>query len=178
MRWPLTRSILAASISAPPAAKCTLPLMPEIAGRLSFAIFQRCFPSRCRRCHDRCRAPAAFANARARHRRCGARSRGPVTQRRSSTRSRPAIRCCAERFAIRSQKSAGRSCDFLPAKGICRTNRRTLRCLSLSPRARSHFSSSERLPAASGGSTGLHARERPAALSHGFCHGPLGKGTA
>ena len=51
---------------------------------------------------------------------------------------------------------------FFACEGDLSHESRTLRCLSLSPRARSPFSSSARLPAArrgSGGSTGLQARK-------------------
>ena len=51
-RWPSTRWIRAACISAPPAARFTRPPMPETTGRPLSAIFRPCFPSKCRRWHN------------------------------------------------------------------------------------------------------------------------------
>ena len=50
--WPSTRSINAASISAPPAARSTPPPTPETPGRRSSAIFRPFFRSKSRRSHD------------------------------------------------------------------------------------------------------------------------------
>src|SRR5271165_2119297 len=52
MPWPSTRSINAASISAPPAARSTPPPTLETAGPPLSAICQRSCRSKCRRCPD------------------------------------------------------------------------------------------------------------------------------
>ena len=109
-RWRSTRSIRAASTSAPPAARSTRRPTPATPGRRSSAIFRPSSPSRSRRCHDPRRAPAPSADPGARRRRGGARGRGPGRpSARSSTPSRPPIRCCAGRSATTSRSSAGRS---------------------------------------------------------------------
>ena len=100
-------------------------------GRPSSGIFRPWCRSRSRRCHDPGRAAGPSADAGAGRRRGEARRRGPGdAARRSSTPSRPAIRCCAGRSATRSRSSAGRSCGSSPARRICPTSRRTRRCRS------------------------------------------------
>ena len=109
-RWPSTRSIRAACTSAPPAGRCTRRPTPGTAGRPSSAICRPWCPSKSRRCHDPRRAPGPSADAGARRRRGEARRRGCRSRSaRSSTRSRPAIRCCAGRSATTSRSSAARS---------------------------------------------------------------------
>src|SRR5438477_568257 len=62
-RWPSTRSIRAACISAPPGGRCTRRPMPETAGLPSSEIFRSCCPSKPRHCHDPRRAPHTSAEA-------------------------------------------------------------------------------------------------------------------
>ena len=76
---------------------------------------------------------------------------GRATSARFSTRSKPAIRCCAERSAITSRSSADRSCGSSRASKICPTSRRMRRCPTRSRQARSPFSSWGPLPAAKPG---------------------------
>ena len=66
MRWRSTRSIRAASISAPPAGRSTRRPMPATVGLPLCSDLRRCSRSRCRRCHDSRRAPGASADAGAR----------------------------------------------------------------------------------------------------------------
>ena len=64
-QWPSTNSIPAASISEPPAARCTCRPTPETTGRPSCTIFRRCCRLKCRHCNDSNRSPATLADARA-----------------------------------------------------------------------------------------------------------------
>ena len=141
------RSIRVACTSkAPPAGRCTRRLTPETAGPQSFEIFPRCFPSRFRRWHDprrsstfHLRTLASIADSAE----VQLDVRGPshAMRQRPSTRSRPAFRCCAGRFATTSRNSADRSCGSSRASRICHTSRRTLRCPMRLRQARSLFSS-------------------------------------
>ena len=138
--WPSIRSIPAACISAPPAGRSTRRPMPATTGRRLSAICRPCCRSRCRRCHDPSRAAGASADAGAASTaRWSSKSRAGRRSARSSTRWRPAIRCCAGRSATTSRSSAGRSCGSSPARRICPTSRRTPRCPTPSRRARSRF---------------------------------------
>ena len=114
--WRWTRSIRAASISAPPAARSTPRPTPATTGRRSCAIFRRCFRSRSRRCHDSRRASGASAKAGARRRRGGSGGgwAGDAALGARCARS-ASIRCCAEPSAITSRSSAGRSSGSSPA---------------------------------------------------------------
>src|SRR5256885_1333530 len=62
-RWRSTRSMRAASISAPRAGRCTCRPMPGTTGRPSCGISRPCCRSRSRPCGDPRRAPAASAHA-------------------------------------------------------------------------------------------------------------------
>ena len=103
-------------------------------GRPSSGIFRPCSRSRSRRWHDPGGAAGPSADARAGRRRGEARRGGSGdAARRSSTPSRPAIRCCAGPSATTPRSSAGPSCGSSPARRICRTSRWTRRCRSGSP---------------------------------------------
>ena len=94
--------------------------------------------------------PVSPADAGPRRRRSDARSRGRRSRSaRSSTRWKPAIRCCAARSATTSRSSAGRCCGSSPARKTSRTNRPTPRCPTRSPRGRSRSGSSAPSRAAS-----------------------------
>ena len=149
-RWRSTRSIRAASISAPPAGRSTRRPMPATTGRRSSAIFRPCCRSRCRRCHDPSRAAGASADAGARRRRGGARRRGPGHAALGPRRARGPLSDAARHDPRpRHAASAGRSCASSPASRISPTSRRTRRCPTRSRPGRSRFWSSARSPAAS-----------------------------
>ncbi len=81
MRWPSTRSIHAACILAPPAARFTHPLMLATVGPQSCEIFRPYFLSRSRPCNDPGGAPGASPGPCAHRRRGEARVEGQATQR-------------------------------------------------------------------------------------------------
>jgi len=107
-RWPSTRLIRAACISARPADRCTHRRRGDSWAPIVRDLRPWC-PSKSRRCRDPSRAPGASADAGARRRRGEARRRGQATQRSVLEALEAAIRCCVGRSATTSRNSAERS---------------------------------------------------------------------